>query len=211
MSPRLHPLTAMASILAVFTLLYLDKPITATLLGAALAVAGGVFTRAPGLVLWLAVPTLAVVWVFHGLEAAVDTSLRVLSVALASSGSLSMVGLHEFRRFLEALGLSPRLAILPVLIARQADASISQVLEALDALRGRGLRGWRAVAGLAIPLLASAFSSSAILAEAIAAKVPGERRGPRGLRAVGRPGVWDAAAAAFTLALLLAGVLLGLP
>ncbi|BAA81418.2 hypothetical protein APE_2403.1 [Aeropyrum pernix K1] len=211
MKPRLHPVTAVLAIAAVFTLLYLDKPITATLLGASLALAGGVFTRAPGLVLWLAVPTVAVVWIFHGLETAVDTSLRVLSVALASSGSLSMVGLHELRRLLEAMGVSPRIAVLPVLIARQADASISQVLEALDALRGRGLRGWRAVAGLAVPLLASAFTSSAVLAEAIAAKVPAERRGNWGLRGVRRPGAWDAAAAAAVLASLAGGLLLGLP
>ncbi|GBF09016.1 hypothetical protein apy_07410 [Aeropyrum pernix] len=67
------------------------------------------------------------------------------------------------------------------------------------------------MAGLAVPLLASAFTSSAVLAEAIAAKVPAERRGRWGLRGVRRPGAWDAAVAAAVLASLAGGLFLGLP
>ncbi|MCE4616914.1 MAG: hypothetical protein F7C09_07660 [Aeropyrum sp.] len=172
---KITPPTVIAILALVLYMLVSGQVLAASIVGLIIGILGGIVFHMPLLILWIAVPTLVVVAVFHGVLAAIDTTIRVLTVSLTASGLISMLGLYNLRLFLEGLGVPPKASILPVLIARQADIFSMIVRESLDSLRGRGIKGVRLLFRLPIPVLVNAFESSAVLAEAILAKVP-ERR-----------------------------------
>lgn len=204
MPPRLHPAVSLVYVLAVGLMLWLDRVAAAAVASLLVALLGGVFQKAPMLVIWLTVPTVAIVAVLRDLPTAVDTGVRVASLSLASMAVLALAGLQDLRRVLELVGLPPRQAVLLPLVVRQADIMLFYSREAMDGLRGRGLKGWRLLYTLPIPLLVSAFNSSAIIAEGIVAKVPHRRASRPHLPG---PSLWDAGLLAFlALDLLLVGL-----
>ncbi len=165
-----YRLTPPVAVLAAAWSLYMvasGRLLEASVLAVALASASGLLDRAPMLYLWLAAPSLAVVSAFYGLEEGVEASARIAVAALASSGSLASVSYLEAYAWLRAAGLPPHWALMPALVARQAQVALSSLAEARAALKGRGLSGLRLAYTLPIPVLVHMYRYSASLAESL--------------------------------------------
>jgi hypothetical protein len=164
---RLTPPLAAAAALWVLAAVSLDLYVEAAVAAVALSAVSGMIDRASPLYAWLALPSLAVVSLTHGVEAGFETAGRILVAAMGASGALATVSPLEAYRWLRWAGLPWHWALLPALVARQAQVAWALAGEARASLSGRGLRGARLAARLPLPLLVHLYRGSSMLAETL--------------------------------------------
>ena len=185
---RLHPACGAAFAIAGLALAYGGHRVVPTLGGIALALLG---PRRRGLVAiyaWLAIPVAVIVGLAHGPLEGADSAIGVLAVT-APLSALTLVPPRWIAYTLWRAGLRGTAAYFPVFVLRLADHMWEVAREALAAMRGRGMRGARAVAAAFIPVVVYGFQSSVYLAEALYFKAPRP-----GKTWADRPrlGAWDA-------------------
>ncbi len=179
MASRLSPPVALLVVVWTLVMLSQDKYTEASILALAVSAASGIIESGALLFAWLTLPSLAIVSLIYGLHDGIETAGRIAVMALASSGSLSLLSFIDSYRWLRYIGVPPHWALLPSLVARQAQVASVLALEARASLQGRGLRGFRLAYRLPLPVLVHLYRYSLQLAEALHHRKVPQGRGAR--------------------------------
>ena len=201
---RLSPPVAVLAVAWTLAMLSQDRYPEASVLAVAVSAASGIIESGALLFAWLTIPSLAIVTLLYGPEAGLEAAGRIAVMALAASGSLSLLSFIDSYRWLRYAGVPPHWALLPSLIARQAQVASALALEARASLQGRGLRGFRLAYRLPLPVLVHLYRYSLQLAESLHhRKLP---RG-RGQRPPLKPTLLDVAVVSYIVGATLASLL----
>ncbi|MDM7274711.1 MAG: hypothetical protein P3X22_001105 [Thermoprotei archaeon] len=163
----LNPVMALALLLWSFTMIALGEPLWPLIIAVPLAAYSKLlFTLLPAYA-WLSIPPLLVLLVLYGLEAALETTFRVVLVAFIFTASIGLVNPLDYAALASTLKLPPAAGLTIPLVFKLTLYMRYTVLEAIAALTGRGFKGLKLYTKLPIPLTIHVITSSTMLAEAL--------------------------------------------
>uniref|UniRef100_A0A7J3ZJX5 Energy-coupling factor transporter transmembrane protein EcfT n=1 Tax=Fervidicoccus fontis TaxID=683846 RepID=A0A7J3ZJX5_9CREN len=177
MSRSLNPIASVLFMAWLFASLLYDRNIEVGVATLALAVYTSSIRRLYLVYVWVAIPSLLMVWVLLDFETALMTAYRVLVIVMGTSSALLGVKPLELAWLLSRPPMPPIVGFIVPIILRIADFMLQSVYEVIAAMRGRGVTGrLRLLVRAPIPLVVFAFNTSLYLAETMHFKYPSRSR-----------------------------------
>lgn len=163
----MNPMTALALLVWGFTMIALGELLWPLIIAVPLMAYSRLLPALLPAYAWLSIPPFLVLLALYGLEAALDTTFRVVLVALIFTASIGLVNPLDYAALASTLRLPPAAGLTIPLVFKLTLYMKYAVSEALAALTGRGFKGLKLYMKLPIPMTIHVITSSTMLAEAL--------------------------------------------
>ena len=172
-SRRVHPLIGLLLVAWSIASLYLGFMTPVLLVGLVLSIYSRTLHRLWILLLWITIPVILILSLYTSILNAVISGLKLLSLVIVATSTLSLLNPTELAYTLSRLGIPPSISYLIPFTFRMIGYLTMALDEARASLRGRGVKGGMGIIlKLPIPLIIHSYNLSAYIAEALAFKAP---------------------------------------